>query len=109
MKVKFDQLFIHILVYCIFLLLSPLLFNSNNIYAETSEYRSAGWVSTTGQFPYSNLDKCQLTDNEYCTRSTSSKTDAGLYFGSFGNLEAFGIPYKSTIDAINIKLKGISS
>ncbi len=49
--------------------------------AETTPYRTAGWVDSVGDPSYTNLDKCQKTDGEYCNRTGETKKGATLYFG----------------------------
>jgi murein DD-endopeptidase MepM/ murein hydrolase activator NlpD len=82
-------------------------FGSREIYADVTPFRSAGWVESEGDTLFTNLDKCQATDEEYCTRSSAPKA-AALYFGSFPDLEDFGIPLSSKINNLLIKITGKS-
>jgi murein DD-endopeptidase MepM/ murein hydrolase activator NlpD len=92
----------------VFLFLASFLlffFNVGFASAETTPYRSAGWVGTDGNLPYTNLDNCQESDGKYCSRA-SSQSGGSLYFGSFGRLEDFGIPINSEIDGVHIRITG---
>lgn len=75
------------------------------VYAETSLYRSAGWVATDGTPAYTDTSSCQQSDSNYCSRPQANN-HANLYFSSFGNLAAFGIPQNATITKVHIRIKG---
>ena len=94
-------------ILCIFLVFFLFLFGkTTSIYAETSVYRSAGWVATDGLPAYSSTIGCQVSnDGIYCSRP-GANSYGFLYFGSFGQLEDFGIPIDSKIDKIYIRVKG---
>ncbi len=78
-------------------------------FAETSPYRSAGWVATDGNPAYSSIAGCQVSnDGLYCSRSIGGSF-GNLYFGSFGQLEEFGIPINSKIDKLHLRITGKSS
>jgi hypothetical protein len=75
-------------------------------YAATTQYGSAGWVVTAGNPQYSNTTGCQKSnDSLYCSR-TNATGNAELSFGSFGDLEDFGIPLNSSIDKLHIRVSG---
>lgn len=78
-----------------------------NVFADTSPYRSAGWVGTdTGRDnPYTNLTNCSVSDGQYCSHP-SAPGSMNLYFSSFGNLSDFGIPQGSTITRVHFRVKG---
>jgi murein DD-endopeptidase MepM/ murein hydrolase activator NlpD len=75
--------------------------------ADTTPYRSAGWVGSSGDTPFINLGNCQKTDGEYCVRPSAQKLSA-LYFGSFPDLESFRIPLDSVINGVRIRISGKS-
>lgn len=78
-------------------------------FAETSTYRSAGWVATDGSPAYSSITGCQVSnDGRYCSRPGSAGY-AGLFFGSFGQLEDFGIPINSKINKVLVRIIGKNS
>lgn len=89
-------------IFCFFILSVSV----KKVHAETSPYRSAGWIATDGSFPYSTTTGCQVSnDGLYCSKPIGAGT-AILYFGSFGQLEDFGIPVNSKIEKIHIRIKG---
>lgn len=76
------------------------------VYAETSLYKSAGWVATDGSFPYTTTSGCQKGDDSlYCSRPINNN-NGNLYFSSFGNLASFGIPQNAIIMKLHIRVKG---
>lgn len=80
--------------------------NQNVAYANSSPYRSAGWVNTDGISGYSNTAGCQISnDGLYCSRFLNSGY-GNIYFSSFGDLSDFGIPQYSSIDKLHIRVKG---
>ncbi len=93
-----------LLVFSIFLFFTPTI-----SHADTSIYRSAGWVATDGSPAYSDVTGCQISnDGLYCSRPLAA-SNARLYFSSFGNLENFGIPSGSFINKLHIRIKGKNS
>jgi len=78
------------------------------VFAETTPYRSAGWVATDGNPEYSNVANCQTTDGFYCSR-ISAPSYGNLYFSSFGTLSDFGIPQNAMLTKVHIRIKGKSS
>ena len=102
--------FLKIIIGCIIIVfLTYFLFSPRTAYADTSIYRSAGWVSTDGSPSYSNITGCQISnDGLYCSRPNAASS-ANLYFGSFGKLEDFGIPAGAYITKLHIRVKGKNS
>lgn len=96
--------FMHILN-CIALLFFVLFLVPNQVHAEQTGYRSAGWVSTDGSPSYTNLANCQKSDDQFCSRIGADGMTS-LIFGSFGNLSDFGISDKSIINKILVRVKG---
>lgn len=89
-----------------FIIITYLLSTPVYSFAETSPYRSAGWVATDGSPAYSNTTGCQLSnDGQYCSRPLSS-SNANLYFSSFGTLSDFGIPQEADITKLHIRVNG---
>jgi murein DD-endopeptidase MepM/ murein hydrolase activator NlpD len=80
--------------------------------AQTTPYRSAGWVGTesTGK-GYTDVTGCQESnDGLYCLRPSSlGGGSSNLFFSAFGRLEDFNIPLNSEINRVLIKVKGRSS
>jgi murein DD-endopeptidase MepM/ murein hydrolase activator NlpD len=99
---------IRVAVYILFSLI--FISDVSQIKADTTQYRSAGWVYTsTFNTPYTNLSGCQKSDDGlYCSRPIAS-LETLLYFGSFSDLEEYGIPLNSTINKLKIRIKGKSS
>lgn len=86
-------------IFCTFILFLVFFIIPGKIFAETTPYRSAGWVDTEGNGLFTNLENCQATDNQYCSRSAAPSASA-LFFGSFPDLENFGIPLNSTLNKL---------
>lgn len=80
----------------------------HSAYANMTEYRSAGWVSQSASTPYTSLGKCQFTDEQFCSHP-SSQWFGTLQFGSFGNLQEFGIPSDAQINKLYVQVKGKSN
>ncbi|MBI2034288.1 MAG: hypothetical protein HYT11_00975, partial [Candidatus Levybacteria bacterium] len=80
--------------------------SGTTIYADTSIYRSAGWVATDGNPAYINTTGCQVSnDGLYCSRP-NALSSANLYFSSFGSLSAFGIPQNAVITKVHMRIRG---
>lgn len=84
-----------------------LIFLPQQVLANTTLYRSAGWVgiplgSTNN---YTNLTGCQSSDGVYCQRLLAPGGGI-LYFSSFGSLSDFAIPQGSTPTAVHFRVTG---
>ena len=80
-------------------------FSAQSIFADTTDYYSAGSVKTDDVYKYDNSDGCQKSfDGLYCSRAYGGGSSQ-LYFGNFPQLEEFNIPQNSRIDAIHIRVK----
>jgi alpha-tubulin suppressor-like RCC1 family protein/murein DD-endopeptidase MepM/ murein hydrolase activator NlpD len=101
----------------VFLFLASFLlffFNVGFASAETTQYRSAGWVGTESESTgraYTNVTGCQESDDGlYCLRPSSvGSGSSNLFFSAFGRLEDFNIPLNSVINRVLIRVKGRSS
>lgn len=83
-------------------------FSAFHVFAATTLFRSAGTVTTDGAIPYTNIGNCNATDGLTCDRAPGPLF-ANLYFSNFGSFHDFGMPDKSTITKMYMRVTGKSN
>lgn len=94
------RLFARVLFFALFLLYC--LFTTGKTFAETTDFRSAGSITTDGSPSFTNLSSCSSTDGATCNRALAASY-GNLYFRNFGD---FGIPDGSTVTGVRLRVAG---